>query len=146
MTNTVQTSGHQAGVNPSFIFYCTLEQSAMPQQVTGWDGMLFHSNMIFHSNTDNFTSSVLNLMGVMAVPGYVGSISQIWNTTGIFLQWSNDTFASFFSKVCESLSSSLDLSLSRWAYESFDVISVLTSFLNVACNNLFQVTPLVSIL
>lgn len=74
MTNTVQTSGHQAGVNPSFIFYCTLEQSAMPQQVTGLDGMIFHSNI------DNFTSSVLNLMGVMAVPGYVGSISQIWNT------------------------------------------------------------------
>lgn len=102
--------------------------------------------MIFHSKRDNFTSSVLNLMVVMAVPGYAGSISQIWNTTGTFLQWSNDTFASFFSKVSESLSLSLDLSLSRWAYESFDVISVLTSFLNVACGNLFQVTPLVSIL
>lgn len=63
---------------------------------------------------------------------------QIWNTTGIFLQWSNDTFISFFSKVCESLGSSLYLNLSRWAYESFDVISVLTSFVSV--------TPLVSIL
>lgn len=41
----------------------------MPQQVTGEDGM------IFHSNTDNFTSLVLNLMGLMAVPGYVGSFS-----------------------------------------------------------------------
>lgn len=71
---------------------------------------------------------------------------QIWNTKRIFLQWSNDTFISFFSKVCESLGSSLYLSLSRWAYESFDVISVLTFFLNVICNNLFQVTPLVSIL
>lgn len=112
MASTVQTFGHQAGVHPSFIFFCTLEQSAMPQQVTGLDGVIFHSNMIFHSNTDNLTSSVLNIMGVRAVPGYAGSISQIWNTTGIFLQWSNDTFASFFSKVCESLGSSLDLSLS----------------------------------
>lgn len=67
--------------------------------------------MNFHSNTDNFTS-VLNLTGVMAVPGYVGSISQIWNTTGVFLQWSNDTFASFF--LAKSVNHSVQACISAY--------------------------------